>query len=318
MEIKCNFKDNTSISKRYISIGGGSFHLEDESYLVKDVYPFKNLKDFENEMDRLKIDDPYQLIIKYEDKDIFKYCKNLIIHSFKIIEEEINSQCVILSPLNINTVANSIYKKALNTKDKYEKRTLLLSSFAYGLAEANAKGKIVVTTPTCGSCGVVPSCLYYEYKYNHKSLNKITKAFIVGAFICNFIKQNASISGALLGCQAEIGSASSFAAASLSYLNDLSMYQIEYASEVAMEHFLGLTCDPIDGYVMIPCIERNAIASIHAYSSYLFAKDISIYRKNKISFDNVISAMYETGKKMNKDFKETSKGGLAKIHISNC
>jgi len=272
MEIKCNFNDNTSNSKRYISIGGGSFHLEDESYLVKDIYPFKNLKDFENEMERLKIDDPYELIIKYEDKDIFKYCKNLIIHSFKIIEEEINSQCVILSPLNINTVANSIYKKALNTKDKY----------------------------------------------NHKSLNKITKAFIVGAFICNFIKQNASISGALLGCQAEIGSASSFAAASLSYLNDLSMYQIEYASEVAMEHFLGLTCDPIDGYVMIPCIERNAIASIHAYSSYLFAKDISIYRKNKISFDNVISAMYETGKKMNKDFKETSKGGLAKLHISNC
>ena len=133
--------------------------------------------------------------------------------------------------------------------------------------------------------------------------------------VCDFIKQNASLSGALLGCQAEIGSAASFAASSLCYLNNLNNQQIEYGAEVAMEHFLGLTCDPVNGYVQIPCIERNAMASIHAYASYLFAKDISAYRKNRVSFDNVIKAMRDTGDKLSSDLKETSLGGLAKVII---
>ncbi len=123
------------------------------------------------------------------------------------------------------------------------------------------------------------------------------------------------MAGALLGCQSEIGSAASFASASLAYLNGLSLYQIEYASEVAMEHFLGLTCDPVDGYVQIPCIERNGMAAVHAYTAYLYSKNISLYRKNKVSFDNVVQAMKETGNKLPKELKETSLGGLAKVII---
>jgi len=144
-------------------------------------------------------------------------------------------------------------------------------------------------------------------------MKRLVKSYLVGALVCNIIKQNASLSGALLGCQAEIGSAAAFAAASLSYLHNLSVHQIEYASEVAMEHFLGLTCDPVDGYVQIPCIERNGMAAIHAYAAFLFAKDISPYRVNRVSFDNVIKAMNMTGKEIPSDLKETSLGGLAKV-----
>ena len=123
----------------------------------------------------------------------------------------------------------------------------------------------------------------------------------------------AGISGAMLGCQAEIGSASAFAAASMCYADSLSMYNIEYGAEVALEHFLGLTCDPIGGYVQIPCIERNGMAAVHSYTSYIYAKDIAPSRKNRVSFDDVIAVMRETGQAIPTDFKETSLGGLAKI-----
>lgn len=303
---------------RYISIGGGSFCLENQSLQINDCYPFNSFEELKKIMMDDKIEDIYKLIEKYDEKDIFNYGKELIEFSFQTIEDEINSESVILPPFGLNTVANKIYKQANTIKNIEEKRSMLLTSFAYAVAEANSQGKQIVTTPTCGASGVVPSLLYYEHKYKNKSIDEIIKAFLVGGLICNFIKTNASVSGALLGCQAEIGSASCFASASLAYLNKLGVYQIEYASEVAMEHFLGLTCDPVGGYVQIPCIERNGIAAIHAYSSYLFAKNISLYRTNKISFDNVIKAMKETGMKMDVALKETSLGGLAKLFTNKC
>ena len=193
------------------------------------------------------------------------------------------------------------------------KKTGGFSRLLFATSEANARGDIVVTAPTCGAAGVVPAVLFHQYRYNHRTIEDLAKAYLIGALVCDFIKNNASISGAVLGCQAEIGSACSFAAASLSYLNGLSLFQIEYASEVAREHFLGLTCDPVNGYVQIPCIERNAMASIHAFTAYEYAKEISIYRTNKVSFDNVILARKETGSELSPDLKETALGGLAKI-----
>jgi L-serine dehydratase len=127
------------------------------------------------------------------------------------------------------------------------------------------------------------------------------------------VKQNASISGAIGGCQAEIGTAASMAAASLAALDDLSLYQEEYAAECAMEHFLGLSCDPVDGYVIIPCIERNGMGALRAYDSYLYAKYISPLRKNSVSFDNVVKAMKLTGDALGSAYKETAEGGLAEI-----
>lgn len=313
MNLKAYLNDDSIYEKTYYSIGGGSFIVEGEDIKKNDVYPFSTFDGLKEYIKKNNVDDIYSIIKKFEDVDIFSYAKNLLLISFKTIEDSLNTTGILEGPLKLKRVAKDIFNQAKLTKDNVERRMMYLTSYAYATAEANADNKLIVTTPTCGAAGVVPAVLYYEYKNKHKSLDSLVKSYLVGALICNFIKENAAVAGALLGCQSEIGSASSFAAASLSYLNGLSLKQIEYASEVAMEHFLGLTCDPVDGYVQIPCIERNGIAAIHSYASFLYAKNISLHRNNVVSFDNVILAMKETGNELPSDLKETSLGGLAKI-----
>lgn len=185
-----------------------------------------------------------------------------------------------------------------------------VSSYAYAVSEENASGGTIVTAPTCGSSGVLPAVLYYLQNEKNFSKDEIIDALAVSSIIGNVIKQNASISGAFAGCQAEIGSACSMASAANSYLNGASIDEIEYASEIAMEHHLGLTCDPIKGLVQIPCIERNAVAALRAMDACLLASFLTSSRK--ISFDTVVETMYQTGLDMGKDYKETSLGGLAK------
>lgn len=313
MRLKAYLNDDSIYEKTYYSIGGGSFLVEKEEMKKNDVYPFSTFDGLKEYIKKNNIDDIYSIIKTFEDDDIFLYAKNLLLISFKTIEDSLNTTGILEGPLKLKRVAKDIFNQAKLTKDNVERRMMYLTSYAYATAEANADNQLIVTTPTCGAAGVVHSVLYYEYKNKHKSLDALVKSYLVGALICNFIKENAAVAGALLGCQSEIGSASSFAAASLSYLNGLSLKQIEYASEVAMEHFLGLTCDPVDGYVQIPCIERNGIAAIHSYASFLYAKNISLHRNNVVSFDNVILAMKETGNELPSDLKETSLGGLAKI-----
>ena len=160
----------------------------------------------------------------------------------------------------------------------------------------------------------MPSVLYYLKKQLNYKEDKLIDALIVAGLIGTIIKRNATISGAVGGCQAEIGSATSMAAGALCAADGLSFDHIEYASEMALEHQLGLTCDPVGGYVAIPCIERNSISAIKAFNSYVFAKHLVPYRHNAISLDEVIAVMKETGKDLSADYKETAKGGLAKIH----
>lgn len=313
MEIKAFFENGTAEMGRYLSLGGGSFCRENEKLPEKDTYPFHFLNEALAFMKKENITDFYDLICRFEEADILYYAKEMLRQSFSTLKKSINYTGYLPGPLHLKAVSNDIVRKSKACLSATERRLLLLTGYAYAVSEANARGEMIVTAPTCGSSGVVPSVLYYEYHNCHRSFDDIAKAYLVGAFFCDFIKENASFSGALLGCQAEIGSAASFAAASLSYLHHLSSHQIEYAAEVGMEHFLGLTCDPVDGYVQIPCIERNGMAAIHAFSAYLYAKDISPYRENKVSFDKVVQAMNETGKELPSDLKETSLGGLAKV-----
>ena len=176
----------------------------------------------------------------------------------------------------------------------------------------NAANGMIVTAPTCGACGVVPAVLIYsKEKYGYTD-EEIYRALAVGGLIGNLVKRNASISGAECGCQAEIGTACSMAAAALGQLYGMSVDQIEYAAEVALEHHLGLTCDPIGGLVQIPCIERNAVAAMRAINAVSLARFLSGSRK--ISFDLVVSTMYETGKHIHASYRETSEGGLAKLY----
>ncbi len=313
MECCAYFADGSSLRKRYESIGGGSYKEAEKEESKEDKYPFSTFDGLKEYMKGKGIADAYLAIVDNDDPDIFAYGKKMLLASFHTIEEGLGKKGILPGPLKLKRVAKDIYAKAEATTDRADKRLLYLTSYAYSVAESNANNELIVTAPTCGAAGVVPACLYYEWKNKHYSLTSLVKSYLVGALICSFIKENAGVAGALLGCQSEIGSAASFAAAALSYLHGLSLYQIEYASEVAMEHFLGLTCDPVNGYVQIPCIERNGIAAVHAYSSYLYAKTIALSRKNTVSFDNVVKAMKETGNELPQELKETSLGGLASV-----
>ena len=169
-----------------------------------------------------------------------------------------------------------------------------------------------MTAPTCGACGVVPSALRYMQEQKGFSDDEVVRALAAGGLVGNLVKTNASISGAECGCQAEIGTACSMAAAALGELFEMGIDQIEYAAEVALEHHLGLTCDPIGGLVQIPCIERNAVAAMRAINAIRIANFLTETRK--ISFDMVVETMYQTGRDLNRIYRETSEGGLAKLY----
>ncbi len=163
------------------------------------------------------------------------------------------------------------------------------------------------------SSGVLPAVLYYLYHDQGLPFEKVKDALYGAGMFGNLVKQNASIAGAIGGCQAEIGTASSMAAAAFCELKGLNFSEQEYAAECAMEHFLGLSCDPVDGYVIIPCIERNGMGALRAYDAYLYARFISPIRMNVVSFDDVVGAMKLTGDALTSAYKETAEGGLAKI-----
>ncbi|MBR0451456.1 MAG: L-serine ammonia-lyase, iron-sulfur-dependent, subunit alpha [Oscillospiraceae bacterium] len=216
--------------------------------------------------------------------------------------------------LNVERRANALFTGVYDKEDAATHENRLVCAYAFAVSEMNASNGIIATAPTCGSCGVVPAVLIYSQQKEGYSDDDICRALAVGGLIGNLVKRNASISGAECGCQAEIGTACSMAAAALGELYGMTIDQIEYAAEVALEHHLGLTCDPIAGLVQIPCIERNAVAAMRAINAVSLARFLSGSRK--ISFDLVVATMYETGKHIHIGYRETSEGGLAKLYPS--
>ena len=211
-------------------------------------------------------------------------------------------------------VAKEIYHSRSYNESPEVTMNRQIAAYAYAVSEENAAEGVVVTAPTCGSCGVVPALLYYMQFNKGFPENEILDALAVAGLIGNVIRTNASISGAECGCQAEIGTACSMAAAALATLYGLSANHTEYAAEIAMEHSLGLTCDPINGLVQIPCIERNTVGAMRAVDAVNLSRFLTGTRK--ISFDDVVATMYQTGKDMNEKYRETSHGGLAAIYHS--
>ena len=211
--------------------------------------------------------------------------------------------------LGVERKAQLLYQQTHIDESETTKENRLVCAYAFAASEQNAGGGTVVTAPTCGSCAVVPAVLKYMQDKRGFSDDDILRALAVGGLIGNLVKTNASISGAECGCQAEIGTACSMAAAALCELFGMGLGQIEYAAEVAMEHMLGLTCDPVCGLVQIPCIERNAIAAMRAINALSLANFLSNTRR--VSFDTVVATMYRTGKDISARYKETSQAGLA-------
>ncbi len=230
------------------------------------------------------------------------------------VERGLSSEGILPGGLNITRKAKTLYETRCHNEDSDTTMNRKIAAYAYAVSEENASEDIVVTAPTCGAAGVIPAIFYYMEKDRGFKEEEIIDALAVAALIGNVIRTNASISGAECGCQAEIGSACSMGAAGLAHLYGLSLDEIEYAAEVAMEHNLGLTCDPVNGLVQIPCIERNAVAAMRSISSVILAR--LLYQTRKISFDEVIATMYQTGKDMSEKYRETSHGGLAQIYRS--
>ena len=300
---------------RAYSIGGGSIQIEGEDFQEEqDIYDFTTYTDIKNNCKEKNIS-LLEYVYTQEDSNLKEYLKTVWQTMKKTLEEGLKQEGLIPGRLKITKKAKTLYSKELKNETADLKRTRLLTAYAYATSEQNASGGMIVTAPTCGASGVLPAVLYYLYKQENVTEAKILEGLAIAGLIGNLVKTNASISGAECGCQAEIGTACSMAAAAYAYIKGHSIDIIECAAEIAMEHHLGLTCDPIYGYVQIPCIERNAVASIRAIDSANMAS--LLYKDSKISFDLVVETMYETGKDLGSHYRETSKGGLAKKYCRN-
>ena len=228
------------------------------------------------------------------------------------IETGLNTTGTLPGGLRVERKAKYLYEAVPQVELPALKEFQMISAFAYAVAEQNADNGRIVTAPTCGACGVLPAVLRYAQVTRGFTDEQIVRGLAAAGIIGSLTKRNASISGAECGCQAEIGTACSMAAAALAELYGQNLDQVEYAAEVAMEHHLGLTCDPICGLVQIPCIERNAVAAMRAMNACNMSYFLTGSRN--ISYDMVCRAMHETGVNLNHRFRETSEGGLAKIY----
>lgn len=299
----------------YNSIGGGTVKkLNAKRPKEIQVYPFKNFSHLRKAIEKKKFRTLLEFVKQYEDEDIEEYLTEIFQRMCEVVEIGLSKKGEVAGSLHVKRIAKDLYDEAINFSEYTDKRSLLISAYAYAVSECNADNEMIVTAPTCGSAGILPAVLYYYYKHLGAELPEIIEALIMAGLIAAVIKKNATISGAVGGCQAEVGSATSMAAGALCILNNLSLAHVEYAAEVGLEHQLGLTCDPVGGYVAIPCIERNAYSALKAYDSYLYAKHLKKYRDNAVTLDEVIQAMKETGNDLCRDYKETSLGGLAKTH----
>ena len=302
-------------SARIFSIGGGSIRIENEKPEEDaELYPQAHFSDILS-LCREKNVSLKQFIYSIEPSSVVPYLSTVWEAMKDAVRRGLRAEGILPGGLGVARKAKLLYEKRCYNENADVAMNRVIAAYAYAVSEENADEHIVVTAPTCGSCGVLPAVLYYMQFDRGFPENEILDALAVAGLIGNIIRTNASISGAECGCQAEIGSACSMTAAALASLYGLNTDQIEYAAEIAMEHNLGLTCDPVNGLVQIPCIERNAVAAMRAISSVNLSR--FLYETRKISFDEVIETMYRTGKDMNEKYRETSHGGLAQIYRKN-
>ena len=307
------YKNDVLINEYHMqSVGGGYVKYDEFPFDDHEIYQLRTFKDIAKYCKKNNIS-LFDYVIEVEGEEIKKHLLNVWQAMHEAIDRGLTTIEVLPGPIKLMRKAHKLYH--IDDKDEMSevKENRIVSAYAYAVSEENAAGGIIVTAPTCGACGILPAVLRYTLeKHKHLKEDDIIEALAVAGIFGNLIKYNASVSGAVAGCQAEVGSACSMAAAAHAYLMGLNINQIEYAAEIAMEHHLGLTCDPVNGYVQIPCIERNAVAALRAINASRLAFFLTETRK--ISFDIVVETMYQTGLDMHQSYKETSLGGLAKTY----
>lgn len=305
-----NGKRDTHV--RVYSVGGGAFRVEGRAETEGEkVYDLNQLSDIRAYCARKNMR-LYEYVFESEGEEIEEFLLDVWQTMRRAIARGVASSGILPGGLQVERRAKILYEGGTAEESAETRENRLVCAYAFAVSEENASGGTIVTAPTCGACGVLPAVLYYAQERHGYTDGEIVRALASAGLIGNLIKSNASISGAECGCQAEIGSACCMAATALGELRGLTLGQIEYAAEVAMEHHLGLTCDPICGLVQIPCIERNAVAAMRAINAASLAYFLSDSRK--ISFDLVVKTMYETGKDLKLGYRETAEGGLAKLY----
>lgn len=299
------------LSRCVYSVGGGA--LLDEAGNPDgggDVYPYACMKDVLDFCERERLGF-WEIVQRCEGESLDAFLDGIWAAMKKTIAAGLDAEGRLPGTLKVPRKASAYHARAQSAAG-YFGETALLFAYALAVSEENASGGEVVTAPTCGACGVLPAVLFFLQQQSQLGDEKIARALATAGLVGNLVKRNASISGAEVGCQGEVGTACAMAAAAAAQLLGGSVRQIEYAAEMGLEHHLGLTCDPIGGYVQIPCIERNAIAAVRAVdcATYALLSD----GQHLVSFDEVVHTMWETGRDMKAGYRETAEGGLAKVY----
>lgn len=307
-----SFDGNQKLIDKWIaySVGGGSIVDDHTVAETRLIYPEKNLEDiltwcYKNGKNI------WEYVSEHEDEDIWDYLEEVWKVMQNAIKRGLDTEGSLPGILNYPRKASSYFEKASYFEPDIKKRGMIYA-YALAVSEENAAGGLIATAPTCGACGVIPSVLKYSAKFYKMSDKKILRALATAGIIGNIVKTNASISGADVGCQGEVGTACAMASAAATQMSGGSIFQVEYAAEMGLEHHLGLTCDPVAGLVQVPCIERNAFAAARAinHNNYAMLSD----GRHMISFDKIVQTMAQTGHDLPSIYKETSEGGLALFH----
>lgn len=307
-------KDGVEIDRATVlSVGGGNIVFDnatiEPSEIVYNHHKFSDIADY-CKKNKLRL---WEYVKANEDERFMPYLETVWTHMKAAIEKGLDSEGILPGGLEIQRKAKTLYNSQHIDESPQTRENRMVCAYAFAVSEQNAAGETIVTAPTCGAAGIVPAVLYYQQQKNGYTDEQIIRALMTAGLVGNLIKTNASISGAECGCQAEVGSACAMAAAALSELFELSVDKIEYAAEIAIEHHLGLTCDPICGLVQIPCIERNAVAAMRAINAVSLSS--FLWSTRKISLDSVIQTMKETGHDLRTPYKETAEAGLARIKL---
>jgi len=291
------------------SVGGGTITDDFTETETKQIYPHKNLQEI---MDWCNQNGKqfWEYVEDYEGTDIWIFLDEVWTVMRESIDRGLNRDGVLPGILKLPRKAQSYFVKGKSFATPLKRRSQLFS-YALAVSEENASGGKIVAAPTCGACGVLSAVMEHARKVYESDKTAILRALATAGLIGNLIKRNASISGAEVGCQGEVGTACAMASAASAQILGGTIYQVEYSAEMGLEHHLGLTCDPIAGLVQIPCIERNAFAAERAVSHTTYA--IISDGRHRISFDEVVETMYTTGIDLQSKYRETSQGGLAKL-----
>lgn len=308
------------LEEEYYSVGGGFIQRKGEDLSVENdkmpKYAFTTMKELKEHLQKNKIT-LTDLMIANEEvltglsrKEIYQKIDDILEAMHKAVKRGLRQKGLLPGTIKLRRKAPVLYEQAKSLASASDSFMIFLNAYCMAASEENAAGNIVVTAPTSGASGVIPGVFFLLRNHYHYDKQRLREGMLAAAAVGFLIKHNASISGAEMGCMGEIGSASAMAAAMLAYCAGKSIEIVEAAAEIAIEHHLGMTCDPIGGYVQIPCIERNAMGAIKAYNAYLLSSSGNAAAQ-KISLDSVIKVMRATGRDMSKKYKETSQAGLA-------